>query len=471
MKKLIFLFTLTILLAACSINKQAQKVIAYKQLPSSYVNQSNDSITQIKRKDYLNDRFLANLIDTAFVYNNDLQIAFQKIEMAKSNFQFYKGKLNPELNANLNGGVRKFGLYTMDGAGNSTTDITPNNRVPVNLPDIFAGFQANWEVDFRGKLSNQKKAAYAKLLSSEEGIKYIKINLVTEIAKWYYELIALDKELEIVNETINKQKEALAYVKAQKDAGKTNELAVLQFNGQLQTLLILELELQQQINKTENGLNYIIGRFPQKIERNKESLYQTNAILNKGLPSDLLNYRPDIKAAELNLNAARLDVKAAKAAFLPSFNIVSSMGLQAFNSAYLLTTPESMAYNLLGGIAAPLINKSAIKANFNQANANEIEALSNYQQKIINGYVEVVNEFGELNNLSAITTIAKNKNEKNSLAVENALDLYKSARVPYLDVIVAQQNALQSNLELINIAKRKKITALNVYKSIGGGWE
>lgn len=157
MKKLIFLFTLTILLAACSINKQAQKVIAYKQLPASYVNQTNDSITQIKRKDYLNDRFLADLIDTAFVYNNDLQIAFQKIEMAKSNFQFYKGKLNPELNANLNGGVRKFGLYTMDGAGNSTTDITPNNRVPVNLPDIFAGFQANWEVDFRGKLSNQKK--------------------------------------------------------------------------------------------------------------------------------------------------------------------------------------------------------------------------------------------------------------------------------------------------------------------------
>ena len=471
MKKFIFLFTLTILLVACSINKQAQKVIAYKQLPASYVNQSNDSITQIKRKDYLNDRFLADLIDTAFVYNNDLQIAFQKIEMAKSNFQFYKGKLNPELNANLNGGVRKFGLYTMDGAGNSTTDITPNNRVPVNLPDIFAGFQANWEVDFRGKLSNQKKAAYAKLLSSEEGIKYIKINLVTEIAKWYYELIALDKELEIVNETINKQKEALAYVKAQKDAGKTNELAVLQFNGQLQSLLILELELQQQINKTENGLNYMIGRFPQKIERNKESLYQANTILNKGLPSDLLNYRPDIKAAELNLNAARLDVKAAKAAFLPSFNIVSSMGLQAFNSAYLLTTPESMAYNLLGGLAAPLINKSAIKANFNQANANEIEALSNYQQKIINGYVEVVNEFGELNNLSAITTIAKNKNEKNSLAVENALDLYKSARVPYLDVIIAQQNALQSNLELINIAKRKKITALNVYKSIGGGWE
>jgi multidrug efflux system outer membrane protein len=471
MKKLIFPLGLIIVLSACTSSKQTQNTIDYKELPSSYVNQSSESITKINRKEFLNDTILANLIDSAFIYNNDLQMAFQKIEMAKSGLQFYKGKLNPEININLSSGVRRFGLYTMDGAGNSTTDIIPNKRVPVNLPDIFTGFQANWEVDFRGKLSNQKKAAYTKLLSTEEGIKYIKTNLVTEIATRYYELIALDKELEIIRETITKEKEALEYVKAQKDAGKTNELAVLQFSGQLQNLLMLELEIQQQILSTENGLNILIGRFPQTIHRNKESLYQANTILQKGLPSDLLNHRPDIKAAELNLNAAKLDVKAARAAFLPSFNIVSGIGFQAFNSNYLFKMPESMAFNLLGGLVAPLVNKSAIKANLNLANANEVEALSYYQQKIINGYVEVVNEFAELNNLSTINTIAKKKNEETNLAVDNALSLYKSARVPYLDVIIAQQNALQSNIELINIAKRKKIAALNVYKSIGGGWK
>ena len=471
MKKLILPLSLLLLFSACSMGKQAKNTITYKELPSSYNDEKNESITRINRKDFLNDIVLANLIDTAFVYNIDLQMAFQKIEMAKSNLQFYKGKLSPEINVNLNGGVRRFGLYTMDGAGNNTTDITPNNRVPVNLPDIFTGFQANWELDFRGKLSNQKKAAYTKLLSTEEGIKYIKLNLVTEISKWYYELLALDIELEIVNETIQKQTEALEYVKAQKDAGKTNELAVLQFSSQLQTLLMLELETRQQITRTENGLNILVGRFPENIKRNKESLYQINTILNKGLPSDLLYARPDIKAAELNVKAAQLDVKVAKLAFLPSFNITSNIGFQAFNSAYLLKTPESMAYNFLGGIVAPLINKSAIKANFNLSNANELEALYFYQQKIINGYVEVVNEYAELNNLSAIYTIAKNKNEKNNLAVDNALSLYKSARVPYLDVIIAQQNAIQSNLELINIAKRMKISTLNVYKSIGGGWE
>ena len=197
-----------IALSACSGNKQIQNTIAFKELPLSYPDKPNESISQISRNIFLNDTVLSNLIDTAFIYNNDLQMAFQRIEMAKANLQYYKGKLNPEINININGGVRRFGLYTMDGAGNSTTDIIPNKRVPVNLPDIFTGFQANWEVDFRGKLSNQKKAAYAKLLSTDEGIKYIKTNLVTEISTRYYELIALDKELETIKETITKQKEA-----------------------------------------------------------------------------------------------------------------------------------------------------------------------------------------------------------------------------------------------------------------------
>jgi outer membrane protein TolC len=130
-----------------------------------------------------------------------------------------------------------------------------------------------------------------------------------------------------------------------------------------------------------------------------------------------------------------------------------------------------MALNMIGGLFAPVVNKSAIKANFKLAKANEIEAMANYQQKILNGFLEVSNELKNLESLQQIDTIANRKNIDNKLAVESALSLYKAARVPYLDVIISQQNALQSNIELINIAKRKKIAALNLYKSIGGGWE
>lgn len=464
---LVFILSLT----SCANSQLTQNSIPLNAIPTKYNELVPEAITKIKRVDFLNDSILSNLIDSALMYNNDLQMAFQKIEMSKSNVQFLKGRLLPEINFTSNGGVRRYGLYTMDGAGNSTTDIIPNKRVPVNLPDIYLGFQANWEVDFRGKLNNQKKAAYNKLLSSSEGLKYVQTNLVVEIASTYYDLIALDKELELLQETIVKQQEALEYVRAQKDAGKTNELAVLQFSGQLYNLHILEKEIQQQIVLTENKLNYLVGSFPKTIRRKKESLYQQLTLVKKGLPSDLLNNRPDIKSAEYNLKAANLDLKAAKAAFLPSVNIISGIGLQAFNSAYLFRTPESIALNMIGGLVAPVVNKSAIKANFNLAKANEIEAMANYQQKILNGFLEVSNELNNLESLQQIDTIANKKNIENKLAVESALSLYKAARVPYIDVIISQQNALQSNIELINIAKRKKIAALNLYKSIGGGWE
>lgn len=468
---LLILSVITLPLASCTNSQLIQNSIPLNAVPAKYNEINQEPISKLKRSDFLNDTILSNLIDTALIYNSDLQMAFQKIEMSKANLAFFKGRLIPEVNFTTNGGVRRYGLYTMDGAGNSTTDILPNKRVPVNLPDIYLGFQANWEVDFRGKLNNQKKAAFNKLLASTEGLKYVQTNLVVEIASTYYDLIALDKELELLQETISKQNEALEYVKAQKDAGKTNELAVLQFSGQLYNLNILEKEIQQQITLTENKLNYLAGSFPKKIRRNKESLYQQLTIVKKGLPSDLLNNRPDIKSAEYNLTAANLDLKAAKAAFLPSFNIVYGIGLQAFNSAYLFRTPESMALNMIGGLVAPVVNKSAIKANFNLAKANEIEAMANYQQKILNGFLEVSNELKNLESLQQIDTIANRKNIDNKLAVESALSLYKAARVPYLDVIISQQNALQSNIELINIAKRKKIAALNLYKSIGGGWE
>lgn len=193
--------------------------------------------------------------------------------------------------------------------------------------------------------------------------------------------------------------------------------------------------------------------------------------MNTGIPSELLTNRPDIQQATYQLAAMRLDVKAAKASFLPNFNINSGVGYQAFNSTYIFRSPESMAYSVVGGLVAPLVNKTAIQSAFNAAKASEVEALALYQQKVLNGFVEVVNGITEVNMLEKIKKLAINKNFENINAVESALFLYKSARVPYLDVIISQQNSLQSNLELIDITRRIKIENINLYKSLGGSIE
>ena len=251
-------FIVILFLLSCN-GKNMQYSIANKDIPAYYNNQNDTSNKPlISRNEFIGDAELIALIDTALKYNNDLQIAYQKIEKAKANQLFYKGALSPQVQLGASTSVRKFGLYTMDGAGNSTTDIKSNTKVPIDLPDYWLGIQSSWELDIRGKLNNQKKAAIANYLSSEETVKYIQTNLVAEIAMSYYNLIALDEELEILNANAKKQEEALFFIQAQKEAGKANELAVQQFNTQLMQLGILEQEVKRSIALEEHNLNYLI---------------------------------------------------------------------------------------------------------------------------------------------------------------------------------------------------------------------
>jgi NodT family efflux transporter outer membrane factor (OMF) lipoprotein len=362
-----------------------------KPMPQSF-GETKDSTNSadIKWKDFFSDKNLITLIDTALKNNFDVLMTLQKIEITRNDLRLTKGAMLPTVNSNFAYLQRKFGYYTMDDAGNRTTEITPGQIIPTNLPDYFVGLQTNWEVDIWGKLRNKKKAAFSRYLSSVEGTNLVLTNLVSEIATSYYELNALDNELDIIRETIKLQQDALEIVKVQKDAGTTNELAVKQFEAEVLNSQGLEFETLQQITENENKMNFLLGRFPQPIVREKTNfITQIPTQIKSGIPSQLLKNRPDIKQAEFELLATKFDVRAAKAAFYPSFNITGSLGFQDFNPAFLFTSPQSLAYNLLGSLATPLINRSAIKAQFNNAKVNQLEAMYNYQKTILSGYVEV----------------------------------------------------------------------------------
>jgi outer membrane protein, multidrug efflux system len=446
------------------INKQP---VTPNNFSSSDTSISKDSILwdQIS-----NDSILNGLIDTAIQNNNEIQVAFQKIELARSQRQFTKGSLLPQIGIGTSGSVRKFGLYTMDGAGNIVTEITPGRFIPIDLPDMYLGIQSSWEIDLRGRLKNLDKAALARFFASQEGLKFVISSLATDVALSYYELLALDNELIVIRENAKKEKEALEFIKAQKESGKINELAVQQFTAQYYNLIVIEKEVLQNIRKEENKLNFLLGRYPQAINRSKENLYGQQNLINKSIPSTVLQNRADIKAAEWKLKASKFDLNAAKAAFYPTFALNMGYGFQAFNANYWLRTPESIAYNVAGNLMAPLVNRSAIKAQFNAAKSAQVESMYQYQQSILNAYVDVVNDFTELSHLEDIKKITENKANSYKQAVESSFDLYKAARVPYIDVLLSQQNALQSNIELILIHKRSKIAMVKLYKNLGGQW-
>ena len=458
-------------LQGCSLNTELS--VPEQALPAAFPEQSGDvTIAQIDWQHYFSDPDLLRLIDTAVANNPDLQIALQRIETARSSVKLANAAMLPQVNLILGGGVQKFGLYTMDGAGNASTEITPGRIVPENYTDMFLGLQSSWEIDVWGKLENQRKAAAANYLASIDASNFVIANLVADVAMYYNELLALDQQLDIVRLTIAKQQEALEIVKLQKETGRANELAVRQFHAQLLDTQALEKNLLQQIAERENNLNFLLGRYPQTITRSKSAFFgELPKEVHVGIPSQLLVNRPDVRAAEQQIEASKFDLQAAKAAFYPNFNITAALGFQAFNAEFLFTSPASLAYSLMGTLVAPIINMKSLEAAFNTAQANQLSAMYNYQKAILNAYVEVANQLSNIKNLQQAGELKKQQSEVLKQSVDAANELYKSARASYLEVLLAQQSALQTSLQLIEATKQQRLATIGIYKALGGGWK
>lgn len=443
-------------------------------IPESFtgsVSADTNTISKIQWKEFFGDTILIQMIDSALIMNQDLQIALQKIEMIRANTQKATGAQLPSVNLNIGGGMRRFGLFTMDGAGNATTDIMPGKPVPENLPDIFLGLTASWEVDLWGKLKNSKLSSMSQFLAGVENVNFVISNLVAEIALQYYQLLSLDLSQKIIEKTIITQSEAVIVLRNQKEAGRANELAILQFEAELFDLKAKLNEVKREIIEVENNLNYLIGRYPQTLNRNSGSLLeQSQTSLLTGVPVQLLENRPDIREAEFMITSAEYSVKSAKAAFLPSLQITASLGYQAFDPELLFRTPASTAYTLLGGLLAPIINTKALEADFNSALSHQKSALFHFHKTVLKSYVEVANSLSNNKAIQEIYDFKKQQKQSLEKAVAISNELLKYGKANYLEVLIAQQKSLETQLDVIEIAKRKKISEIQVYKSLGGGW-
>ena len=441
-------------------------------IPTTYTGSIDSAnVAKMAWSSFFNDNKLTALIDTALKNNLDVLTTIQEIEIAKSKIRFANGKLFPSVTAGVGAGIEKVGKYTSQGAGDASADITPGEVVPENLGDLRLGFQAGWEADIWGKLRNAKKAAFNNYLSTVEGRKWVTTNLIAEVANTYYELVGLHAQLNIINESIALQQKELEVVKIQKEASVVSELAVKQFEAMVYNAQNLSFNLLQNITEIENKMNLLLGRFPQKIEVSEGFTQAFPNSLELGIPSQLLKNRPDIQQAEYNLLAANFDLKSAQAEFYPSVNIGGSLGLNAFKSKYLFRSPESIMYSLLTDVAGPLINKSAIKAQFATANALQIEAVYEYQKTILNGFVEVTNQVANVKNLQSSFQTKTKEVEALTSAISLSSELFKYAKANYLEVLTAQKDAIAAKLELVEIKKQQYNSITNLYKSLGGGWQ
>ncbi|MRI00579.1 efflux transporter outer membrane subunit [Kriegella sp. EG-1] len=469
-KNYILCCLIVVITYACVPTRQVRGVKL--ETPESYTNQITDTLTSavVKWKDFFTDPVLNELIEVALDKNQELNIVLQQIAIAKNEIRVQKGEYLPFVNFVVGTETEKVGEYTRNGAVEEHLEID-HKAFPDPLSNYSVGLYASWELDVWKKLRNSKKAAVMEYLATQEGKNFMVTNLVAEIAEAYYELIALDNQLVIIDENLEIQHSALQIVKLQKQAARTTELAVKRFEAEVYKNRSERFDIKQQIVETENKINFLIGRQPQTINRNSDVFIEKKVdTVFSGIPAQLIQYRPDIKQVEYELAAAKLDVKVARANFYPSFGINAGVGLEAFKPKFLTETPESLLYSLAGDMVGPLINRNAIKAEYNSANDRQLQVVFEYEKAILNAYMEVANELSNVQNLKMNYNLKIEQVNALNTSIDISNKLFQSARADYMEVLLTQRDALEAKIELVETKKNQLIARVGVYRAIGGGW-
>ncbi len=463
------LFLLVLGLASCKTPLLSNREVR-TALPETYsLSKDTTNMANLSWKKFFRDSLLGSLIDTALQHNQELALSQLEIDIRQFETLATRGEYQPFLQWKAAAGADHSGKYTFNGMSEEDVKNSPD-KGPRYIGDFPLIANFSWELDIWKKLRNTNKAAWLRYMASQEGRNFLITQTVAEIASSYYELVALDNLLQMLEQNAELQKNALDVVKLEKNAARVTQLAVNRFEAQLLYTRNLQFDIRQKIVEAENRIHFLTGKMEGPIRRISEPEETASDFATAGLPADLLRNRPDLRAAETELAAAKLDVQVARANFYPSLRLSAAAGLQAFNPLYVFR-PASLLYGVAADMAGPLINKKGIRAAYQTANAKQMQALYGYEQKILNAYLEVSNQLAALDNYGKSVETKQKEVEILNQSIGISNNLFRSARADYIEVLLTQREALESKIDLIEIRLKKWLALVNLYKSLGGGWK
>ena len=423
------------------------------------------SAAQKKFSEFFASTELRGLIDTALKNNQELNVRMQEIIIAQNEIAARQGAYLPTLSAQAGAGIDKVGKYTSQGVSDDA------HGVPKNLGNFQFGLQASWEVDIWKKLRNAAKAARLRYMAGIEARNFMATQLVAELARSYFDLIALDSMLDVLKSNIEIQTNALEVVKLEKQAARVTELAVQRFEAEVLKNRSRLYDVEQERVQAENRINFLVGRFPQPVRRNVADFKAPLPdVIEAGLPSQLLDNRPDVRRATLELEASKLDVSVARAQFYPSLQIDAGVGYRSFNFTHLLATPESLVYNAGAGLTAPILNRAGIVAQYRSANATQLQAVFNYEKTVLQAFTDVANQLAQIANLRKSYDLQSQQVDTLARSVDISNILFQSARADYMEVLLTRRDSLEAQVTLIETKKRQLQAMVNMYQALGGGW-
>jgi len=458
---------LTLFITSCNLGKEYQRPTL--ELPEKFNAvpfADTNSIADIEWKKFFTNTELQALIDTGLKYNHDLLIALKRIEIAQQRANQAKLLQLPEVNFQLAGSINR-------PSNNSLNGISIKNFLgSSHVENYQAIFNVSWEADIWGRLRNQKVATLASYLQTFEASKAVQTQLVAGIAQGFYNLLMLDKQLEVTKRNLALSDSFVIATRLLKDAGITNALAIQQAESQKQATALLIPQLEQNIAIQENALQVLTGKLPGSIARRSllnEFSDQDN--LSAGVPAAMVGRRPDVRSNEMALMIANSQVGIAQANMYPALTLTAGTGLESFKANNWFSIPNSLFGLAAGSIAQPIFRRKELRTQFEIAKLQREESVILFRQSVLRAVGEVSDALVQLDKLKQQRLIATGQVDTLKQAIANSRLLFKSDLANYLEVITAQANALQAELNLASIQRQQLDAMVELYRSLGGGWK
>ncbi len=417
------------------------------------------SIADISWRDLFTDQYLNQYIEEGLQNNMDIRIALQQMTAAKAYAKQGKAGYLPTLSVGPNYTHQEYSENSQFGSifsgGLDTYDITAN---------------LSWEADIWGKIRSNKRATQAAYLQSVAGHQAVKTQLISSIANTYYNLLALDAQLEVTKQTIATRESSVETIKALKDAGQVTQVAVDQNIAQYNSARALQVDIETAIFKTENTLSILLGKSPQRFERSSLDTQKVKKDIQLGVPATLLSNRPDVMAAEYGLIQSFELTNVAKSSLYPSLTLTASGGLQSLELDNLLNA-NSLFATLVGGLTQPLLNQRKLKTQKEVAIAQQEQSLLQFKKALLVAGSEVSNALFTYESETKKFVFKKNEVEALRTAEANSEELLKNGYANYLDLLTARQSALSAELNLITNKLSQLSATVELYRALGGGWK
>lgn len=451
------------------------------KIPSQYRNEldstDTDSVRRIDWVNFFEDHALRTLIDSAIIHNYDMQRAVKNIQIAEQRLLQSKAAKLPEIGANI-GSVTKQWRSENYYSSASSRYYTKKGKEPpssmyVQQSQWQSGIQLDWEIDIWGKVSRQNESTLAEYLETREARQWLETQLVAEVADRYYNLLMLDAQILVAKSNVALSDSTLKMVKLQWDAGLVTSLAVEQIETQRLVAAALVPDLEQEIALQENALMALTGKMPDSVFRSATALLsvdQLNDSLSVGVPLELVRFRPDIRGAELALRSANASVGVAQAYRYPSLKIHAAGGVNSIMAESWFNIPGSLFGTFIGGISQPIFQRRKLKTQYEVALLERDKAELDFQKQVLDAVNDVTNALITIQKLNERYKIGEEKVNTTRRAVKNAALLFRSGLATYLEVITAQSNALESELDLVVLKQRRMAARIQLYRALGGGW-